>query len=523
MWGLMNTYDTMNNVLGWKSLDGNNTATYISVHVNTLYDNAFYLPDCKCMAIGDGSAVPYGLYNLGTLDLIGHEMGHGVTDATSMLVYSGESGALNESSSDINGEMVEAYGRAGGTGTTVPPGNDWVVLKDAAVNGVPFRYFAKPSKDGLGSPDAWYNGIGSLDVHYSSGPNNRMFYFLSQGSNSTVGNEAYSSYFNRVPKAMTGIGNDRAYRIWFRANTTKFTPTTNYADARAKMIEAAQELYGVGSREEIAVKRAYAGINVGTDVDELGFVYVPTVSIQTPPVNTTVTVGRVASFTVVPVEGKAPYYYLWYKNGVRARSATGPTYSFTTTAADANASIYVIVTDSSKVPTSARSAAATLTLNAVGTVYERMVNGDFEQGSVGWLGNTGEIRKWTGAWAPYQGAYNAYLGGYGRVNSDPIYQRVTLPADITQATLSFALKILTAETTTTDANDVLTVAVVNSDITATLGFWQFSNLDKSSGYIIRTLDLTPYKGQTIWLFFQSDENASLQTSFLIDAVSLKTD
>jgi hypothetical protein len=522
MWGLMNTYDTMNNVLGWKSLDGNNTATYISVHVNTLYDNAFYSSACKCMAIGDGSASVNGLTNMGTVDTIGHEMGHGVTDATSKLIYAGESGALNESSSDINGEMVEAYARAGGTGATVPAGNDWVVLREASVSGVPFRFFAKPSKNGL-SPDAWYNGIGSLDVHDSSGPNNRMFYFLSQGSNGTVGNDAYSSYFKRVPKAMTGIGNDRAYRIWFRANTTKFTPTTNYADARAKMIEAAQELYGVGSKEEIAVKRAYAGINVGTDVDEIGYVYVPTVSIDTPPASTAVTIGKVASFTVVPVEGKAPYYYLWYKNGARVRSATGPTYSFTTTAADANASIYVIVTDSSAVPTSARSAAATLTLNPVGTVYERMVNGDFERGTAGWSGNTGEIRQWTGANAPYQGLWNAWLGGFGRAFTDPIYQRVTLPADITQATLSFALKILTAETTTTVANDVLTVAVVNSDITATLGLWQYSNLDKSSGYIIRTLDLTPFKGQTIWLFFQSDENASLQTSFLIDAVSLKTD
>ncbi|MEG2898770.1 MAG: M4 family metallopeptidase [Massilia sp.] len=68
---------------------------------------------------------------------------------------------------------------------------------------------------------------------------------------------------------MTGIGIDKAFRIWFRANTTKFTASTNYADARAKMIESAGELYGTGSREVVAVTRAYAAINVGADIDEL--------------------------------------------------------------------------------------------------------------------------------------------------------------------------------------------------------------------------------------------------------------
>jgi Zn-dependent metalloprotease len=56
LWGLMNTYDTNKNVLGWQSLDGNNTATYIAAHVGTAYDNAFYDDSCKCMYIGDGNS-----------------------------------------------------------------------------------------------------------------------------------------------------------------------------------------------------------------------------------------------------------------------------------------------------------------------------------------------------------------------------------------------------------------------------------------------------------------------------------
>jgi Zn-dependent metalloprotease len=195
-------------------------------------------------------------------------MGHGVTAATSNLTYSGESGGLNESSSDINGEVVEAYARAGGKGDTIPlAGNDWVMGKEISKSGTPLRWMYKPSKDGT-SPDAWSTTLKRLDVHYSSGPNNRMFYFLAQGSSADKNADQYSKYLVKGPAAMSGIGLDKAYRIWFKANTTKFTSSTNYADARAKMIEAAEELYGKGGKESIAVQRAYAAINVGADVDE---------------------------------------------------------------------------------------------------------------------------------------------------------------------------------------------------------------------------------------------------------------
>ncbi|GGE68654.1 M4 family metallopeptidase [Massilia psychrophila] len=264
LWGLMNTYDMLKSTLGWLSLDGLNTATYIAAHVNTAYDNAYYSDTCKCMFIGDGSFFT----NLGSIDVIGHEMGHGITAATSNLTYTGESGGLNESASDISGEMVESYARAGGTGATIPnTGNDWGMGKEIDRTGTPLRSMYKPSKDGR-SPDAWSVTLKNLDVHYSSGPNNRMFYFLSQGSNAGKGSDFSSAYLVKKPLAMTGIGSDKAYRIWFKANTTKFTASTNYADARAKMIAAAQELYGVGGKEDKAVQRAYAAINVGGDIDE---------------------------------------------------------------------------------------------------------------------------------------------------------------------------------------------------------------------------------------------------------------
>ncbi|MCC2956278.1 M4 family metallopeptidase [Massilia sp. IC2-477] len=271
MWGLMNTYDAHKNVLGWLALDGKNTATYIAAHVNRGYDNAYYSDTCRCMFIGDGTYFT----SLGAIDVVGHEMGHGITAATSDLIYSGESGGLNESSSDISGEVVEAYARAGGKGDKFPEeGNDWQLGTEISKNATPLRWMYRPSKDGS-SPDAWSTSLRRLDVHYSSGPNNRMFYFLARGSKADSAGDHFSKYLVKQPAAMSGIGTDKAFRIWFHANTTKFNSSTNYADARAKMILAAEELYGKDSREVVAVQRAYAAINVGPDIDEPGAIATP--------------------------------------------------------------------------------------------------------------------------------------------------------------------------------------------------------------------------------------------------------
>jgi len=512
LWGLMNTYDTMKNVLGWQSLDGNNTATYIAVHVDTQYDNAFFDPSCKCMYIGDGGT---SFNNLGSIDVIGHEMGHGVTDATSNLTYSGESGGLNESNSDISGEMTEAYARAGGTGSLIPAtGNDWMMGKEISKSGQPLRWMYKPSKDGQ-SPNNWSSTLKNLNVHYSSGPNNRMFYFLSQGSNSNASSEYYSSYLNKQPLAMTGIGNDKAFRIWFKANTTKFTASSNYADARNKVLQAAEELYGVGSTEATAVKRAYAAINVGTDVDETA---PGGLAIATQPSSASVTAGASASFTVGASGGTAPYSYKWYRNGALISGAASPTYSFTAQAGDNGAVFNATVTDSASPAATVTSSNATLTVGTGGT--ERVVNGSFESGTSPWAGTTGVIGSFSGQTA-YHGTRFAWLGGNGRTATETLTQDVAIPSAATSASLSFALHIDTAESGST-VYDKLVVTVRNTAGTVLGTLATYSNANAASGYQMRTFSLLPYKGQTVRLSFAMTEDSSLQTSFVVDKVSLLT-
>lgn len=517
MWGLMNTYDMLKNVLGWQSLDGNNTSTYIAAHVNNNYDNAYYSDACRCMFIGDGGSM---FTSLGSIDVIGHEMGHGVTNATSDLIYSGESGGLNESNSDILGDMVEAYARAGGTGSTVPnTGNDWMTGKEIAKSGNPLRYMYKPSLDGR-SPNAWSSSIGSIDVHLSSGPNNRMFYFLSQGSNSTSTSPYYSQYLTKQPLAMTGIGSDKALRIWFKALTTKFTASTNYANARLKVIESANELYGVGSKESIAVQRAYAAINVGADVDETS---TPggNVTISTQPTSKTVAPGASVSFSVGASGGTAPYTYQWMRNGANIAGATSPTYTLTAQAADNGAVFSAKVTDSATTPTSATSSGATLTVTSTPVGGERVVNGGFESGATGWSGTTGVIGNYSGQTA-YEGTRFAWLGGNGRTSSETITQAVTIPAGSTSAALSFALHIDTAETTSSTVYDRLVVTVKSSSGAVLRSLATYTNLNKAAGYQIRSFDLSAYAGQTVTLSFAMTEDSSLQTSFVVDKVSLLT-
>lgn len=510
MWGLRNTYDTMKNVLGWQSLDGRNTATYIAVHVKTNYDNAYYSDTCKCMFIGDGSSFKV----LSSTDVIGHEMGHGVTAATSNLTYSGESGGLNESSSDINGEMVEAYAKGGGTGAVIPPtGNDWQMGTEISKTGTPLRWMYKPSKDGA-SPDAWSSTIGSKDVHYSSGPNNRMFYFLSKGSNATTTSDYYSQYLVKTPKAMTGIGNDHAYRIWFKANTTKFTASTNYASARTLMLQSAQELYGAGSKEYIAVSRAYAAINVGADIDEAG----GALAIGTQPNSITVAAGGTASFTVGASGGTAPYGYAWYRNGTLISGATSATYSFVAQATDTGAVFKATVKDSAATPVTVTSGNATLTIGTV-VATEKVSNGGFESGATGWTGTTASIGTFSGQVAQ-SGTKYAWLGGNGTATSENVAQAVTIPSTATSASLTFGLHIDTAETTTASAYDKLTVTVKSSAGTVLKTLATYSNLNKAAGYQTRTFDLIAYKGQTVTLSFAETEDSSMQTSFVLDNVSL---
>ncbi|MFH9292697.1 M4 family metallopeptidase [Streptomyces sp. NPDC017520] len=298
-YGAAETWDYYKNVHGRSGIRGDGVGAYSRVHYGNNYVNAFWQDSCFCMTYGDGSG---NVKPLTSLDVAAHEMTHGLTSVTAGLNYSGESGGLNEATSDIFAAGVEFY-----SDTAQDPG-DYMVGEKIDINGdgTPLRYMDKPSKDGA-SKDYWYSGIGNVDVHYSSGPANHWFYLLSEGSGAkTVNGVDYDSpTSDGLP--VTGIGRDKAAQIWFKALTTKFTSTTNYAAARTGTLAVAGELYGTTSPEYAAVAHAWAGINVGArpgggDPDPGGKVFENTTPVAIPDAGAAVT----SAVTVSGVTGNAP-------------------------------------------------------------------------------------------------------------------------------------------------------------------------------------------------------------------------
>ncbi|MDQ0931050.1 M4 family metallopeptidase [Streptomyces turgidiscabies] len=256
--GAAATWDYYKDVFGRNGIRNDGVAAYSRAHYGSSYVNAFWQDSCFCMTYGDGSG---NTHPLTSLDVAAHEMSHGVTAATANLDYAGESGGLNEATSDIFAAAVEFH-----SNLAADPGDYLVGEKiDINGNGTPLRYMDKPSKDGS-SRDSWSSTLGNLDVHYSSGPANHFFYLLSEGSGAkTVNGVAYDSPTSNG-QAVTGIGIDNAAAVWYRALTTYMTSSTDYAGARTATLQAAGDLFGAYSPTYLAVANAWAAINVGNRI-----------------------------------------------------------------------------------------------------------------------------------------------------------------------------------------------------------------------------------------------------------------
>ncbi|MGG5172368.1 M4 family metallopeptidase [Pseudarthrobacter sp. J1738] len=222
------------------------------VHYGVNYVNAFW--DGSKMTYGDGDGVSYGA--LTSLDVAGHEMSHGVTGSTANLTYSGESGGLNEATSDIFGTMVEFHAN-----NTTDQGDYYIGEQFDLKNHLGLRRMDNPASDGS-SANCWSSSVGQLDVHYSSGVGNHFYYLLAEGSGAkTIGAKAHSSP-TCDGSVVTGIGRDKAEQVWYRALTVYMTSSTNYSGARTATIKAAGDLYGTTSPEAAAVASAWNAVSV---------------------------------------------------------------------------------------------------------------------------------------------------------------------------------------------------------------------------------------------------------------------
>ncbi|QCW78736.1 M4 family metallopeptidase [Streptomyces sp. S6] len=253
-YGAAKTWDFYKSALGRDGIRGDGQAAYSRVHYGKAYVNAFWDDSCFCMTYGDGEGDKKPLTSL---DVAGHEMTHGLTSATADLNYSGESGGLNEATSDILGTSVEFFA------DNASDAGDYLIGEKIDINGdgTPLRYMDQPSKDGS-SADYWDENLGNLDVHHSSGVANHFFYLLAEGSGKkTINGVDYDSP-TADGSTLTGIGREKAYQIWYKALSVYMTSTTDYAGARVATEKAATDLFGADSEELKAVSATWAAVNV---------------------------------------------------------------------------------------------------------------------------------------------------------------------------------------------------------------------------------------------------------------------
>ncbi|MER6674756.1 M4 family metallopeptidase [Streptomyces sp. NPDC000983] len=255
-YGTDTTWDYFASVHGREGIAGDGKGSYNRVHYGNRYNNAFWDDGCFCMTYGDGDGTTLG--PLVSLDVAGHEMTHGVTSKTAALTYSGESGGLNEATSDVFGTLVEFH-----AANASDPG-DYLIGEKTVRDGLgreALRRMDRPSADGS-SQDCWTTKTASLDVHHSSGIGNHFAYLLAEGSGArTIGGVAHNSP-TCDGSTVTGIGRDRLGAIWYRALTVYMTSSTNYAGARTATLSAAKDLYGAGGTEYAAVGAAWSAVGV---------------------------------------------------------------------------------------------------------------------------------------------------------------------------------------------------------------------------------------------------------------------
>ena len=243
------TYDCYKQLFGRDSYDGNGAKLISSIHYSTNYVNAYWNGTQMVYGDGDGQEAS----NLAeAMDVTAHELTHAVTASTSNLNYSGQSGGLNEGMSDIFGATCNWFFK--GQSASVDP-HIWIIGYEVWTPSIPddgLRYMNNPHKDGDSidyAPD--YAG---QDVHYTSGVPNLAFYLMAQGGTHPRG---------KTNVQVTGIGIEKAAKVMFRANTTLFTASTNYAKARTACEQAAQQL-GLSAAEQASVSAAWAAVGVGT-------------------------------------------------------------------------------------------------------------------------------------------------------------------------------------------------------------------------------------------------------------------
>src|ERR1044071_281534 len=242
------TYDFYKQVFGRNSIDGNGMRIDSSVHYSVEYDNAFW--NGMQMVYGDGDGVIFQRFTK-SIDVVGHELTHGVTQFEAALEYHDQPGALNESFSDVFGSLVKQW-KLKQTADKA----DWLIgagLLAKGINGVALRSMKAPGTayddPRLGKDpqpahmkDYFKGRADNGGVHINSGIPNHAFYLAAT--------------------ALGGFAWQTAGRIWYDTLTNLIGPVASFRQAAEATLRSAAHLFGAGSKEQKAVRSAWREVGV---------------------------------------------------------------------------------------------------------------------------------------------------------------------------------------------------------------------------------------------------------------------
>ncbi|WP_343061373.1 M4 family metallopeptidase [Nocardioides luti] len=478
--------------LGRSGMNGSGGWVPIRVGLNDV--NAYY----------DGTQVQVGHTQtggkwIGSIDVVAHEFGHGVDDTTP----GGISGnGTQEFVADTFGAATEWYAN---NGTDRP---DYTVGEQVNLVGSgPIRYMYNPSL--AGDANCYSSSTPTSEVHSAAGPGNHWFYLLAEGTNPTDG-QPTSPTCNST--TLTGIGIQKAMKIMYNAMLMK-TSTSSYLKYRTWTLTAAKNLDATCAQFN-AVKAAWNAVSVPAQTADPTCTAGGSAVSVTNPGNKSGTVGTaISSFTLAASGGTSPY--TWTATGLPAGVTIGAS-SGTVSGTPTTAGTYSVTATAKDAAGATGSTSFTFTVSGSGggtCSGQKLGNPGFETGSAApWTASTGVVDSSTGE-AARTGSWKAWLNGYGATHTDTLSQSVTIPAGCS-ATFSFYLHIDSAETTTTSAYDKLTVKAGSTTLAT------YSNLNKATGYVLKSFNVSSFAGHTVTLSFSGTEDASLQTSFVLDDTAL---
>ncbi|HEY3557739.1 MAG TPA: M4 family metallopeptidase [Kribbella sp.] len=475
--------------LGRNGFDGNGGGWPIRVGLDD--ENAYY--DGSQVQVGHNTAGGW----IGSMDVVGHELGHGIDDHTP----GGISGnGTQEFVADTFGASTEFYSNQG---SAYDPPDFYVGEEVNLVGQGPIRNMYNPSA--VGDPNCYSSSIPGSEVHAAAGPGDHWFVLLSIGSGGSPNVPTCNS------STVTGLGIQKAIKIMYNAMLMK-TSSSSYLKYRTWTLTAAKNLYPGSCTEFNTVKAAWDAVSVPAQSGD------PTCSTSggvtvSNPGNKTGTVGTALSpFTLTASGGTAPYTWsaTGLPGGVTIGSSTGTVSGTPTASGTFNVTATATASAGGSGSTQFTITVSGGTGNCSG---QKLGNPGFETGTAApWTASAGVVDNSTSQPA-HSGTWKAWMDGYGTTHTDTLSQSVAIPSGCS-ATLSFYLHIDSAETTTSTQYDKLTVKAGSTTLAT------YSNLNKASGYSLKSFNLSSFAGQTVTISFTGTEDSSLQTSFVVDDTGL---